>query len=123
MKPNLVLLYVDDALASAAFYRDLFGIAPRAEYPTFSSFEFEGGLTVGLLAKASLAALPSGDAARSSSELAFMVENDAAVEACYANWKEKGLPMAQELSRFDFGPTFVALDPDGHRLRVCLADD
>jgi len=31
------------------------------------------------------------------------------------------LPIAQPLTQMDFGYTFVALDPDGHRLRVFAA--
>jgi hypothetical protein len=31
---------------------------------------------------------------------------------------KRGLPIAQAPTAMDFGPTFVALDPDGHRLRV-----
>ena len=36
----------------------------------------------------------------------------------FADWKQRGLPILQEPVQMDFGHTFVAADPDGHRLRV-----
>ena len=33
-------------------------------------------------------------------------------------WSQRGLRIAQAPVGMDFGHTFVALDPDGHRLRV-----
>ena len=47
------------------------------------------------------------------------VEGDnAAVQQLHADWDAKGLRIAQAPTDLDFGHTFVALDPDGHRLRV-----
>ena len=54
-------------------------------------------------------------AAGGGSELAFTAED---VDAVHADWAARGLPIAQEPTDMDFGRTFVALDPDGHRLRV-----
>ena len=36
----------------------------------------------------------------------------------YRDWSLRGLPILQAPIDMDFGRTFVALDPDGHRLRV-----
>ncbi len=36
---------------------------------------------------------------------------------------DRGLTIAQAPSDMDFGRTFVALDPDGHRLRVYWLSD
>ncbi len=33
-----------------------------------------------------------------------------------------GIPMVLEPTVLEFGYTFVATDPDGHRLRVCATD-
>jgi len=33
-------------------------------------------------------------------------------------WTKRGLAIAQEPTKMNFGFTFTALDPDGHRLRV-----
>ena len=40
------------------------------------------------------------------------------VDAQHVDWRKRGLPIAQAPTTMDFGRTFVALDPDGHRLRV-----
>lgn len=119
-KANLILFYVKDPLASVAFYRKIFEQEPRVAYQTFSSFDLPGGFTLGLWAEHTVAPEPTASGHRS--ELAFMVEDEGAVRAHYEKWKVEGLPIAQELTEMDFGPTFVALDPDGHRLRVCLYD-
>lgn len=44
------------------------------------------------------------------------------VDRIYARWRELGVPMMLEPTELDFGYTFVAVDPDGHRLRVCATD-
>ncbi len=36
----------------------------------------------------------------------------------HLDWSLRGLPILQAPTNMDFGRTFVALDPDGHRLRV-----
>jgi predicted enzyme related to lactoylglutathione lyase len=61
---------------------------------------------------------PAANAQAGSGEVAFTVENAAAVEATFADWKKRGLNILQEPVQMDFGTTFVATDPDGHRLRV-----
>jgi uncharacterized glyoxalase superfamily protein PhnB len=55
-------------------------------------------------------------------ELAFMVDSHVAVDALYEEWRKEGLSIEQEPMTAVFGRTFVALDPDGHRLRVCTPD-
>jgi predicted enzyme related to lactoylglutathione lyase len=51
-------------------------------------------------------------------EVAFTAADAADVERTHADWKKRGRPIAQAPTAMDFGHTFVALDPDGHRLRV-----
>jgi predicted DNA-binding transcriptional regulator YafY len=41
-----------------------------------------------------------------------------AIRSEHADWSRRGLKIAQPPTDMDFGRTFVALDPDGHRLRV-----
>ena len=52
-------------------------------------------------------------------EIAFPVENPAEVDAAFAEWRGRGMesPRSSRLE-MDFGYTFVALDPDGQRIRV-----
>lgn len=113
--PNFILLYVADAARSAAFYKDLLGKAPAEASPTFAMFPLSSGVMLGLWGRDGVEpkAGPSG-----GGELAFAVENDAAVATQHADWTARGLTILQAPTKMDFGFTFTAADPDGHRLRV-----
>ena len=115
-KFNFVLLYVDNPPASAKLYSDLLGRKPAETTANFAMLPLSEGVMLGLWARHDVA--PSAIAAAGGSEVAFAVENDAAVNATFAEWKKRGLKFAQEPTKMDFGHTFVANDPDGHRLRV-----
>lgn len=52
-----------------------------------------------------------------------MVDGDAEVDRLYEAWKALGVRIEQAPMTAVFGRTFVALDPDGHRLRVCTPDN
>ena len=113
--PNFVLLHVTSPAASAAFYADLLGKPAVEASPTFAMFALDSGVMLGLWAAHTVqpaATPPCG------SELAFAVDGTERVQALHATWRAKGLPIAQQPTAMDFGDTFVALDPDGHRLRV-----
>jgi predicted enzyme related to lactoylglutathione lyase len=114
--PNFVILYVENPVASSVFYSDLLGHAPTEAAPTFVMFALESGMMLGLWSRQTVA--PAADFSGSSSELAFPVANGDAVRATHADWRRRGLTIVQEPTAMDFGLTFVALDPDGHRLRV-----
>lgn len=115
--PSFILLYVDSAERSARFYAQLFDRQPVEALPSFALFVSPAGMKFGLWNRADVQpAAAASDTARS--ELAFPVPDDASVERCYADWARQGMPIAQPPTRMDFGYTFVALDPDGHRLRV-----
>ena len=112
---NCVILYVDNPTKSAAFYTDLLGKPPVESSPSFVMFALDSGVMLGLWSRhtvAPAANTPGG------SELAFTVADVDAVTAMHADWRKRGLSIAQTLVAMDFGTTFVALDPDGHRLRV-----
>jgi catechol 2,3-dioxygenase-like lactoylglutathione lyase family enzyme len=114
--PNFLLLYVDSPAASAAFYREVLGRAPVESSPTFALFVLDAGLMLGLWSKHTVE--PAAPSQFGGSELAFKVSDAEAVRAKHREWAERGLPIAQAPVELDFGHTFVALDPDGHRLRV-----
>lgn len=113
---NYVLLYVDNPPASAKFYADLLGKPAIEVAPTFALLAMDGGLMLGLWSKSGVEPKPLGGAG--GGEIAIKVADGDAVRATYADWVKRGLPIAQKPTDMDFGPTFVALDPDGHRLRV-----
>ena len=117
--PSLILLYVADPEASRLFYEKLLGQAASESYPTYVAFELGNGLSLGLWSTKAASFVSSGTGHRS--ELAFTAENDEAVDQLYQRYVEAGIPIEQEPMTAVFGRTFVALDPDGHRLRVCTA--
>jgi catechol 2,3-dioxygenase-like lactoylglutathione lyase family enzyme len=113
--PNYVLLYVDSAEASARFYSDLLTRKPLEASPTFALFALDSGLKLGLWSRHTVEPAPT--ASGSDAELVFMVEA-AGVDTTHADWSGRGLTIPQRSTDMDFGRTFVAVDPDGHRLRV-----
>jgi predicted enzyme related to lactoylglutathione lyase len=74
------------------------------------------GVMLGLWSRETVEPESSGQTG--ASEIAFAVADAAALEATHADWKRRGLTVIQAPTRMSFGSTFVALDPDGHRLRV-----
>lgn len=121
--PNLAmtLLYVDKPTASAGFYADLLGLEAVHSSPNFSTVTLPSGFVLALWSKHT--ARPAPSAANGSGELLVMVDSPAAVDSTCETWRLKGLIILQEPVDMDFGRTFVALDPDGHRIRVCLPDE
>jgi catechol 2,3-dioxygenase-like lactoylglutathione lyase family enzyme len=113
---NFLVLYVDDPAPSAAFYADLLGAPIVEQSATFAMLPLRDGVMLGLWSRHTVE--PRSAAAPGASEVAFAVADAAAVEAIHADWKKRGLKIAQVPTRMDFGRTFVAVDPDGHRLRV-----
>lgn len=115
-QPNFVILYVDSPAASANFYEKLLGNKPVEASPTFALFALQSGLMLGLWSKHTVE--PAAMAAGGGAELAFALDNRHELGELYAKWKSQELPIIQEPTLMDFGHTFVALDPDGHRLRA-----
>lgn len=114
--PNFLIFHVDNPQESGKFYTDLLGHEPVESSPTFVMFALGSGLMLGLWSKHTVE--PAAAAAVGGAELAFTLENVPDVDTVFAAWKAKGLRFLQEPTTMDFGRTFVAVDPDGHRLRV-----
>jgi len=112
------LLFVSNPQESAQFYKRLLGLDTVEESPTFALFALPNGIKLGLWS--SKTAEPQVSAKPGSSEICFEEEN---VDAAYERWKKLGVKMAQVPTDMDFGRTFVALDPDGHRIRVFKASE
>jgi catechol 2,3-dioxygenase-like lactoylglutathione lyase family enzyme len=113
---NFVVLYVDSPAASARFYSDLVGAKPVQSSPTFVVLVMPSGVRLGLWSRQAVAPGASGSAG--AGEIAYGVADGAAVDRVYADWTERGLRVIQTPVNLGFGRTFVALDPDGNRLRV-----
>lgn len=110
---SLVILYVDSPPASAVFYAQLLGQEPAEASSTFAMFALPSGVGLGLWSRHTVE--PAAAAAGGGTEIAFMADD---VDAVHKDWAARGLAIAQPPTDLDFGRTFVALDPDGHRLRV-----
>ena len=115
LEPTAVVLYVDNLAKSRQFYQDLLGIEPEEASPTFHTFTLSNGMDLCL--KARHAVEPPADK-NGSSELAFTLDNNKKVDTLFAEWQEKDINMAVPPTVVPYGYTFVALDPDGNRLRV-----
>jgi len=113
---NFLLLHVEDAAASATFYNSLLGIPITDQRPGFAMLPLREGVMLGLWGKETVE--PKSGGQTGASEIAFAVADKAAVESMHADWKERGLAILQAPTAMNFGTTFVATDPDGHRLRV-----
>lgn len=110
---DFVILLVSDPESSALFYANLFACEPVEQSPTFALFVLSNGMRLGLWSR--YTAEPKVLALPGAAEIMFCSEN---VDDIYASWVERGIIIAQTPTQMDFGYTFVALDPDGHRIRV-----
>lgn len=117
--PNFIILYVADAALSANFYSDILSSTAIESSPTFAMFALGSGVMLGLWKKDTV--LPVATAAAGSNELAFAVPDQDMLKQMYQDWQARGMHIAQPLTTMDFGLTFVALDPDGNRLRAFVA--
>ncbi|MFZ5954597.1 MAG: VOC family protein [Candidatus Dependentiae bacterium] len=110
---DFVLLFVKNPAQSAQFYETIFGIEPVEQSPTFALFVLQNGVKIGLWSQQT--AEPTITALPGAMELAFEVPN---VDKIYEDWQKKGIAILQKPTEMDFGRTFVALDLDGHRIRI-----
>ncbi|SDP71982.1 hypothetical protein SAMN05428967_3185 [Phyllobacterium sp. YR620] len=116
LNPNFMLIYVKDAKRSRHFYAELFDRDPVEESSYFAMFVLDSGLKFAMWSREKVLPAPTEQAG--GSELVFSVDSDAALEALYSEWTGLGIAVVQQPARLDFGYSFVALDPDGQRLRV-----
>ena len=111
---NYLLLAVANPAASKTFYTSLLGIEPVQNSPTFVLYVLPNGIKIGLWVANEIEPKPR---AAGGVEISFSEDDEAAVRATYEDWKGKA-SILQEPTQMDFGFTFVAEDPDGHRLRI-----
>ena len=114
--PNFIILYVDSPVNSAKFYGELLAKEPVELHPTFAMFVLDSGVMLGLWSKHTVE--PAATATGGGCEVAFSLTDKAAVQTLYNDWLQRGLTILQAPVQMGFGYTFVALDLDGHRLRV-----
>ncbi|PWK70682.1 VOC family protein [Aminobacter sp. AP02] len=119
--PNFIILYVDQPQHSGAFYSGLLGREPVESSPTFVMFVLDGGFKLGLWSRHTVE--PAAAAAGGGAEIVFALDTPMAVDVTHAEWTRRGLRILQAPKDMEFGRSFVALDPDNHRLRVYCLDE
>lgn len=115
MTPNFILAYVADPAKSAVLYGKLLDLEPAENRDGFAMFVLPNGVNVGLWRNDTVQPAPT---TAGGMEIGFPVPSDDALHATARDWKALGLKIIQEPTRMNFGLTFTAVDPDGHRLRV-----
>ncbi|MEP3438177.1 MAG: VOC family protein [Hoeflea sp.] len=113
---DFVLLHVANPPASAAFYSDLLGKSAIDSTPGFAMLPLSDAVVLGLWLASE--ADPAATGKPGASEISFNVADVPELEKLHACWVAKGLRIVVEPVEMPFGHTFVALDPDGHRIRV-----
>ncbi|MFD4990272.1 VOC family protein [Streptomyces sp. NPDC058374] len=116
-RPNMFIVHVSDAPASARFYGDLFAMEPAFESPHFIAFDLGGGVQLALWSGVA-ETLPQSRA----SEVCLNLDGAEAIDARFEEWTAKGVTIVQKPHDAVFGRTFVAADPDGNLLRVAPLD-
>ncbi len=116
-EPNMIVLYAENLAISSQFYQDLLGLKPIEASLTFHSFRLSNGMSLALKARHSI--VPQTEVKSGNGELAFTLDSHKKVDDLFVECQSKGISMIFPPSHVSFGYTFVALDPDGHRLRVC----
>lgn len=117
---SFVIQYVRSPADSAPFYAALLDKPVVESSPTFAMLPLREGVMLGLWIETGVEPAPRGAAGRN--ELAFTAASRAELDALHANWRDKGAVITQSPVAMDFGYTFVALDPDGNRLRVLVPE-
>lgn len=116
LEPDVIVLYVNDLAITGQFYQDLLGLNPIEASPTFHSFRLSNGMSLALKTKHSV--VPPTQEKSGNGELAFTLDSNQKVDELFDAWQAKEINIIYPPTQEPFGYTFVALDPDGHRLRV-----
>ncbi|WP_419420155.1 VOC family protein [Legionella sp. D16C41] len=115
LKPAAVVMYVDNLIKSERFYQNLLGLEAEEASPTFRMFKLANDLGLGLKDAQSV---EHNHDDHNQNELVFSVENNTQVEALAQQWQKQGAIIIQPPNQLSFGYTFLALDPNGNRLRI-----
>ena len=114
--PNFLLLYVTDVGVSAGFWADLLGRAPLERSETFAMLPLRDGVMLGLWKVDGVE--PATRLTGGGTEIAIAVDGRETVDRHHTDWSVSGRTILQAPTDMDFGYTFTAADPDGHRIRV-----
>ena len=115
---KLIVLFVNDLAKSKRFYQQLLHTDPRDLSPTFAWFPLESGAQLELWQRDHVE--PSSSAPAGAVELVIPMTDAESLQQLFQEWEAQDVSFAQRPTTMVFGPTFVAVDPDGHRLRVVV---
>lgn len=113
---DYVILYVSDIHIMTHFYAEILDTKPVESSSGFSMFVLPSGLKFGLWLKSDVT--PEVKVQPGACEIGMGLESEDSVQSCYKDWIQKGVKIVQEPTEMDFGYTFTAEDPEGHRIRV-----
>lgn len=111
-----IVLYVENIQLSMAFYEKVFECQPKLLSPTFAVVEFAENVQITL--KQTDALTPSSLVRGGGTELSIPATSRVVLDNLFEQWKKLDVEFAQEREESVYGVNFVALDLDGHRLRV-----
>jgi predicted enzyme related to lactoylglutathione lyase len=114
------IVYVNDAPAAARFYGDLLGLSPALETPEYITFGLGPGADLALWSGRFENLSP--DVPRTSEVCVAINGGPDELDAIFEQWRAKGVTILHEPHDAGFGPTFLAADPDGNRIRVAPKD-
>ncbi|KRD23300.1 MULTISPECIES: VOC family protein [unclassified Streptomyces] len=114
------IVYVNDAPAAARFYGDLLGMSPSFETPGYITFDLGPGADLGLWSGQFEDLSP--DVPRTGEVCLAVDGGPDELNATFEQWQSKGVTILREPHDAGFGPTFLAADPDGNRIRVAPLD-
>ncbi|MDN3682084.1 VOC family protein [Vibrio tapetis subsp. quintayensis] len=111
-----IVLYVEDVQRSMAFYAKAFNCEPKLLSPTFAALDFASNVKITL--KQTDALTPASTVKGGGTELSIPVTDKDELDSLFDKWSQQGVEFAQEREESVYGINFVAIDPDGHRIRI-----
>lgn len=111
-----IVLYVEDVQRSMAFYAKAFNCEPQLLSPTFAALHFANNVKITL--KQIDALTPVSTVKGGGTELSIPVTDREMLDSLFDKWSQQGVEFAQEREESVYGINFVAVDPDGHRIRI-----
>ena len=118
--PNMFIVYVSDAPASARFYGDLFDMTPDFETPAFITFDLGGDIHLAVWSGAGDEL--AGRSSRTGEVCLTLPGGPEQIEDLYRRWADKGVEIVAKPYDAMFGRTFLVADPDGNLIRVAPVD-
>lgn len=120
---DISILYVRNVMKSIDFYELLLGCKPVEKSPTFALFVLGNGFKLGLWSCYTVEPSVNQHHQIATGEIVLTVQSKEDVDAFYIDWCEKyKITVIQKPVALDFGYAFAVIDPDGHRLRVCVLE-